>query len=72
MSGISGIYNLDGRDVDRDLLARMNAAIVHRGPDGSGEWINRNVGFSHQMLATTPESLREVQPFYDDDLELCH
>ena len=71
MSGISGIYNLDGRDVDRDLLARMNAAIAHRGPDGSGKWVDRNVGFGHQMLATTPESLREVQPFYDDDLKLC-
>jgi len=70
MSGISGIYNLDGRYVDRDLLEGMNAAIAHRGIDGSGTWIDRNVGFGHQMLATTPESLNEVQPLFDDECKL--
>ena len=70
MSGIAGIYNLDGRAVDPELLEQMTAAIAHRGPDGSGKWIHRNVGFSHQKLSTTPEALRETQPLYDDDLKL--
>ena len=71
MSGIAGIYNRDGRKVDPDLLARMTDAIAHRGPDGTGKWIDGPVGFSHQMLATTPESLHENQPLCDDTGSLC-
>ena len=40
MCGICGIYNIDGRPVDRDLLERMNNTMVHRGPDGDGYFIN--------------------------------
>ncbi len=36
MCGICGIYNLDGRPVEQDLLERMNDTMIHRGPDGSG------------------------------------
>ena len=71
MSGIAGIYNKNGQDVNPDLLARMTNAIAHRGPDGTGKWIGGPVGFGHQMLATTPESLHEKQPLCDDTGNLC-
>lgn len=71
MSGIAGIFNRDGRDVDPDLLARMTNAIAYRGPDGTGKWIGSRIGFGHQMLATTPESLHENQPLCDDTGNLC-
>ena len=57
MSGIAGIYNLDGRPVDRGLLRRMTDIIAHREPDGVGHWIDGPVGLGHCMLCTTPESL---------------
>jgi asparagine synthase (glutamine-hydrolysing) len=71
MSGIAGIYNRDGRDVDPVLLSRMTGAISHRGLDGSGEWISGPVGLGHQMLWTTPESTRERQPLCDDTATRC-
>ena len=36
MSGIVGIYNPDGRPVDRMDIKAMTDSIAHRGPDGSG------------------------------------
>ena len=71
MSGISGIFNLDGAPVDRDLLRRMTELIGHRGPDGTGYWTGGPVGFGHQMFCTTPESLHEKQPLANESGTLC-
>ena len=62
MSGIVGIYNLDGRPVEQTDLQRMLDSIAHRGPDGSGVWTDGPVGLGHRMLWTTPESLHEKLP----------
>jgi asparagine synthase (glutamine-hydrolysing) len=62
MSGIAGIYYLDGRPVERTDVERMVDSISHRGPDGSGVWTDGSVGFGHRMLWTTPESLHEKLP----------
>lgn len=62
MSGIVGIFNLDGRPVDRDLLASMTDAITYRGPDRQDIWVDRYVGFGHTLLRTTYESQYEKQP----------
>ena len=37
MCGICGIVRADGARADRDVLARMSAALVHRGPDSGGD-----------------------------------
>jgi len=71
MSGITGIYNLDDRPVDRMLLQRMTSAIAHRGPDGIACWIDGPVGVAHLMLHTTPESLLEKQPLRHERADLC-
>ena len=65
MSGIAGIYHLDGRPADGALLHRMTDVIAHRGPDGAGQWADGPVGLGHRMLRTTPESLHEKQPVVD-------
>lgn len=62
MSGIVGIFNLDGAPVDSGLLQRMSNTIAHRGPDGEGHWIEGAVGLSCQLMRVTPESLTETQP----------
>jgi asparagine synthase (glutamine-hydrolysing) len=62
MSGIAGIWNLDGKPVDPELLQPMAEAAAHRGPDGIRYWIDGNVGLAHLALNVTPESFREHQP----------
>jgi asparagine synthase (glutamine-hydrolysing) len=52
MCGISGIVDLrDTRPVDRARLARMNALLAHRGPDGDEIFEAPGVGFGHRRLA---------------------
>src|SRR4028119_1299085 len=51
MCGIVGIVNADLRGVEPDVLARMNQAIVHRGPDEDGFYVNENVGMAMRRLA---------------------
>src|SRR5947209_7730516 len=51
MCGITGIINLGGRAADGELLARMNAAIAHRGPDEEGAYLEGRVGLAMRRLA---------------------
>jgi len=65
MCGICGIYNLDNRPVDKDLLKKMNNTLIHRGPDDEGYFVNAgkqtgweagrkgsgNVGLGHRRLS---------------------
>ncbi len=67
MSGITGIFRRDGKDVDPADIKKMNDKIAHRGPDGSKIWCEGPIAFGHQMLYTTPESLHEELPFEDED-----
>ncbi len=62
MSGIAGIFFLDGQPVDSNDLQRMVQRLERRGPDGSGIWSQGPIGLGHCMLRTTPESLAETQP----------
>lgn len=51
MCGIVGIINGNGSGVDRSVLERMNAAIIHRGPDEDGFYVNANVGLAMRRLS---------------------
>lgn len=62
MSGICGVFYLNTQPVNKALLAGMLDQLAHRGPDGSGLWKQDEVGFGHQLLWTTPESLHEQLP----------
>ena len=62
MSGIAGIYFLNGRTVEVVDLNRMMGILAHRGADASGLWRKGSVGLTHRMLWTTPESLNEKLP----------
>ena len=62
MSGIVGIFNLDGAPVNRDLLQHMMESLAYRGPDRIGIWVDGSIGFGHTLLATTFEHEREEQP----------
>ena len=51
MCGITGFVRNDGKPVDEALLARMNEAIRHRGPDEDGFYVNGSVGMAMRRLA---------------------
>ena len=61
MSGIAGIYYLDGRPVRKEIN-RMVETMEHRGPDEQDVWTSGSVGLGHCMLHTTPESLHASLP----------
>ncbi len=71
MCGIAGIFAyLDvAPPADRGELARMNARMAARGPDGSGDWISSDgrVGFAHRRLAIIDLSERGAQPMRSAD-----
>jgi asparagine synthase (glutamine-hydrolysing) len=51
MCGFVGIYNIDGRKIEKDILYRMASVINYRGPDEEGEYIDGRVGFYHKRLS---------------------
>lgn len=67
MCGILGIYNLDGTDVDSDLLNLMGQKIEHRGPDGEGQFVKDSIGLMHKRLAILDPSDKGKQPMASKD-----
>jgi asparagine synthase (glutamine-hydrolysing) len=52
MCGIVGIFDLkEKRDINRDLLSRMNETQFHRGPDEGGIHTEAGLGFGHRRLS---------------------
>ena len=51
MCGIAGLMTGDGRAPDGDVLRRLEAALLHRGPDGVGHYAAGDVAFVQTRLA---------------------
>lgn len=66
MCGIVGFVNSDGRAVDTGLLEKMNAAIIHRGPDEDGFYIHENVGLAMRRLSIIDLASGQ-QPIHNPD-----
>jgi asparagine synthase (glutamine-hydrolysing) len=62
MCGIVGVFNLDGTRVQRTVLKSMVTKIEHRGRDGQGIYIDRNLGLAHNRLAILDTSNKGIQP----------
>jgi asparagine synthase (glutamine-hydrolysing) len=67
MCGITGLINLNGDAVSPVILKKMTDAIAHRGPDGEGHWIERNVGLGHRRLAIIDLTPAGHQPMISSD-----
>ena len=52
MCGIVGFVNKNGTAADREILERMNRAIVHRGPDEDGFYVNEKIGIEIELTDT--------------------
>jgi asparagine synthase (glutamine-hydrolysing) len=66
MCGIAGLYHLTTpKPVDPARIEAMGAAMIHRGPDGSGVWTAPGVGLGHRRLsiidlAGSPQPMHSV------------
>lgn len=68
MCGISGILHLDRtRPIDVDLLIVMRDSLTHRGPDGAGIHIDKEVGLAHRRLSIIDLTEKGKQPFHSSD-----
>jgi asparagine synthase (glutamine-hydrolysing) len=67
MCGITGLIYLNKDIVSPIILKKMTDAIVHRGPDGEGHWIEGNVGIGHRRLAIIDLSPSGKQPMITND-----
>jgi asparagine synthase (glutamine-hydrolysing) len=64
MCGIAGIWQLDGRPVERATIERFIGALAHRGPDGEGVLIDDQgrLALAHRRLAILDLSAAGDQP----------
>ena len=71
MCGIAGIFDTRGqRDIDHDLLGRMNQSQFHRGPDEGGQHFEPGLGLAHRRLSIIDLSSGQ-QPMFNDDKSVC-
>lgn len=71
MCGIAGLYQTrDDRPIDAALLARMTAAIAHRGPDGEGFHLEPGLGLGHRRLSII-DLAGGAQPMFEHDRGLA-
>ena len=77
MCGICGKINIEGKEIRRELIARMNSVLSHRGPDDEGIYINNpspgasqamaSVGLGHKRLSIIDLSEAGRQPMSNED-----
>jgi asparagine synthase (glutamine-hydrolysing) len=67
MCGITGVFDTRGRrEIDRELVLRMNETQRHRGPDEDGLLIEPGVGLGHRRLSIIDIATGQ-QPLFNED-----
>lgn len=69
MCGIAGIVSKNPSEVTTGRLKVMTDSILHRGPDGEGQWVSHDgrVGLGHRRLSIIDLSEHAGQPmFYEN------
>lgn len=67
MCGIAGVLHINGEPASYTILKRMTDAIVHRGPDGEGHFVDGPLGLGHRRLAIIDLSPGGHQPMATPD-----
>lgn len=70
MCGLFGLININQKPIDRKILEKGLQTIQHRGPDGNGYYMSRQVGLAACRLAIMDKSTQSEQPFIKDKLVL--
>lgn len=70
MCGISGFLHFDKERVaSNSILKNMTAVISHRGPDGEGFYLSKNIALGHRRLAIIDLNTGD-QPMYSEDRQI--
>jgi len=67
MCGIAGFFRSCSINADKAILRRMGEAIIHRGPDAGGEYLDDCVGLAHRRLSIIDLSSDGNQPMFFGD-----
>ena len=71
MCGLTGIFSFSPSKwpVSKSVLIKMRDQMIHRGPDGSGIWIDNElrIGLAHRRLAIIDLSQKAQQPMCSTD-----
>lgn len=70
MCGIAGFTQFSQPMGSMATLKAMGNAILHRGPDAGGEYLNEHVGLAHRRLSIIDLSAAGNQPMYSHDEQL--
>jgi asparagine synthase (glutamine-hydrolysing) len=65
MSGLAGVWHLDGRPAEVSDISSVASTMAHRGPDGCSIRSAGSLAVACQLLRVTPESAQESQPATD-------
>lgn len=67
MCGIAGVLHTNGRPASAPIVGRMTESLAHRGPDGSGLFVQGPVGLGHRRLAIIDPTPAGSQPMGTED-----
>lgn len=67
MCGIAGYIDLSGAPATLANIQRMTDALSHRGPDGEGHWLDKQLAFGHRRLAIIDLTAAGNQPVLSQD-----
>lgn len=67
MCGIVGYLNLNSSPASETVLKKMTDSIIHRGPDGEGQYVNGACGLGHRRLSIIDLSNAGSQPMQNDN-----
>ena len=70
MCGIAGILSFCGQPADGREVESMCAAIAHRGPDGEGLHVDKEVGLGHRRLSILDLSAGGAQPMVSSETRM--
>ena len=66
MCGICGVFNLNGNSIDSSLVENMMGAMVHRGPDDYGEYLDGGINLGMRRLSII-DVAGGSQPLYNEN-----
>ena len=69
MCGICGEIHFDNTELEKSEIENLMKAIKHRGPDGEGYYLDKNVGLGHVRLSIIDVSENANQPMYSPNGE---
>lgn len=70
MCGICGIIEKNNHNIDIEVLKSMNFALLHRGPDEEGYFVDKNVALAMRRLSIIDLSTGK-QPIFNEDQTLA-